>query len=242
MSPRRRLLVTCEHGGNRVPSAYRHLFQGKQRILDSHCGYDPGALELARLLARHADTPLVYSTVSRLLVELNRSPGHPALFSVMTRSLNASQKRAIVSAYYEPYRARVEAAIVEATARGEPVLHLSVHTFTPKLRGVVRTADIGLLYDPSRTWEKEFCRTWGAAFARMAQTLRIRRNYPYRGNADGLVTYLRRRHQPEQYAALELEVNQRHVRKGGDRWRDLRRLVADTFLAAWNQEWLPRRQ
>ena len=43
------LLRTCEHGGNRVPSAYRSVFRGARSALDSHRGQDMGALALARV-------------------------------------------------------------------------------------------------------------------------------------------------------------------------------------------------
>ena len=46
------LLITCEHGGNRVPHAYRNLFASASRLLQSHRGYDAGALALAREIAR----------------------------------------------------------------------------------------------------------------------------------------------------------------------------------------------
>ena len=37
------LVITCEHGGNHIPGAYRHLFQGQEAVLQSHRGFDPGA-------------------------------------------------------------------------------------------------------------------------------------------------------------------------------------------------------
>ena len=73
------LVITCEHGGNRIPVPYRDLFRGQQRQLASHRGYDPGALVMGRALAAAFAAPLVVSTVSRLLVDLNRSVGHPRL-------------------------------------------------------------------------------------------------------------------------------------------------------------------
>lgn len=72
------LIVSCEHGGNRVPSAFKTLFS--EKFLASHRGYDAGALALARDLAAAARAPLFYSTTSRLLVELNRPLGHPQIF------------------------------------------------------------------------------------------------------------------------------------------------------------------
>ena len=58
-------VITCEHGGNRIPAPYRDLFHARQTLLDSHRGYDPGALIMARVLATAFAAPLVASTVSR---------------------------------------------------------------------------------------------------------------------------------------------------------------------------------
>ena len=41
------LVITCEHGGNRIPVRYRGLFKVKKAVLLSHRGYDIGALSLA---------------------------------------------------------------------------------------------------------------------------------------------------------------------------------------------------
>ena len=80
-----RLLITCEHGGNRVPARYRHMFRGRQRQLETHRGYDFGALVMAREIATRFSAPLIASTVTRLLVDLNRSVGHRDLHSNATR-------------------------------------------------------------------------------------------------------------------------------------------------------------
>jgi predicted N-formylglutamate amidohydrolase len=69
------LLVSCEHGGNRIPPRYRKLFSASAGVLATHRAYDPGALAVARDFARAFRAQLFYSTVSRLLVELNRSLG-----------------------------------------------------------------------------------------------------------------------------------------------------------------------
>ena len=80
------LLITCEHGGNRIPPRYRPLFRGFEALLQTHRGFDPGALTMARELAKAFKAPLFVSTVSRLLVDLNRSIGHPRLYSEATRT------------------------------------------------------------------------------------------------------------------------------------------------------------
>jgi predicted N-formylglutamate amidohydrolase len=89
------------------------------------------------------------------------------------------------------------------------VWHVAVHSFTPVLDGVVRTADIGLLYDPRRPRELVTARAWRAALRDTVPALRVRSNYPYRGVSDGLTRALRRRLGDRDYVGIELEVNQR---------------------------------
>jgi len=64
-------LITCEHGGNRIPAICRSLFRGQRKLLESHRGYDPGALVMARALGRAFAAGVVSSTVSRLVIDLN---------------------------------------------------------------------------------------------------------------------------------------------------------------------------
>ena len=206
------LIVSCEHGGNRVPTRYADLFHGCRRVLASHRGYDPGSLELGRTLARRLHAPLYASTTTRLLVELNRSVGHARLFSEFTAALDKSRQRQLLSQHYYPHRNRVEAAIASCTAGSEFALHLSVHTFTPQLNGQIRHADIGLLYDPLRVGEKQICHHWRRCLLEVRGDLRLRRNYPYLGKADGFTTHLRRQFTVDQYAGIELEVNQQWLR------------------------------
>jgi predicted N-formylglutamate amidohydrolase len=171
-------VISCEHGGNRIPSRYRVLFRSARRLLESHRGYDTGALVMARHLARSLRAPLVASTVSRLLVELNRSPWNPRVYSEVMKSATPEARKGAMERYYVPYRAAVEAAVRRGCARGRHVIHISSHSFTPELDGVVRTADVGLLYDPGRPNEVELCRRWQAALRTRAPGLRVRRNYP----------------------------------------------------------------
>src|ERR1700721_1017896 len=118
-------ITTCEQGGNRIPAPYRRLFQGQRTLLDSHRGYDPGSLVMAKALARACRAPLVASTVSRLLIDINRSIGHPQLFSAVTRAVPTETRAQIVARYYRPYRVQVEDLVGQAVSRGHRVLHIS---------------------------------------------------------------------------------------------------------------------
>ncbi len=225
-------LITCEHGGNRIPSAYRGLFRGRKALLDSHRGYDLGALVMAKTLALAFQAPLVTSTVSRLLIDLNRSIGHPQLFSLAMRSAPATLRTKIVEQHYRPYRVKVERLVQQSVSRGRRVIHVSSHSFTPDLDGKVRRADVGLLYHPGRHGEAELCARWKASLAAFAPELRVRRNYPYAGREDGLTSHLRLRFPSNTYVGIELEINQSIVLAAGRRWTALRRALIDSLHAA----------
>ena len=239
MADRDHVLITCEHGGNRIPAHYRPLFQGFEAVLQTHRGFDPGARVVGRQMAKALAAPLFVSTTSRLLIDLNRSIGHPRLYSEITRRAPAPVRRTILNAYYLPYRKRVEAHIRGAIARGSRVIHVSSHSFTPQLEDVVRRADVGLLYDPARCSELELCRRWQAALKARLPELDVRRNYPYTGKSDGFTAYLRRRFPADLYVGVELEINQKHVLRGGRGWRILRRHVVDSLDQVINPDRSP---
>ena len=238
-----RLFVTCEHAGNVVPEEYAHLFVGHEHLLPTHRGWDPGALLLAREMAERFDAPLYYDETTRLLADLNRSVGTPDLHSEATRHLSKAERRRLLDAYYFPHRRRVNAALAEAVARataaGDRVVHIASHSFTPELHGKVRTADIGMLYDPRRPGEVAFATAWLDTLRRSDASLRLRRNYPYLGASDGVCQVMRRRYPPEVYVGLELEVNQRYVENGGPAWAKVRETLLDTLGEALE---LPRRE
>lgn len=229
MDSRLGIVITCEHASNRVPWQYRELFVGKERLLTSHRGYDVGARELARRLSTGLRAPLLCGGCTRLLIDLNRSLHNRAVFSFLTRKLSYEEKAEIVRRYYAPFRQRVVAMIREALRLHACVVHLSVHSFTPVLAGRIRTADIGLLYDPARGSEARFCGAWQKRLHELDPSLRVRRNSPYRGTDDGLTTHLRKIFSPSRYLGLELEVNQRLPRGDRTAWLGIQRGVTESL-------------
>jgi predicted N-formylglutamate amidohydrolase len=208
------VVVTCEHGGNRVPRAERALFARAGRLLASHRGFDAGALDVARRLARAWRAPLVAATTTRLLVDLNRSPHNPVVFSAITRGLPRAHRDALVARHHRPHWRRVRAALAAGPAGA---LHLAVHSFTPMLRGARRDFGIGILYDPKRRAERERALVWQRRLASALPGIGVRRNAPYRGDADGLTTALRRELPASRYEGIELELNQRLIASAAQR-------------------------
>ncbi|MBN1238898.1 MAG: N-formylglutamate amidohydrolase, partial [Gammaproteobacteria bacterium] len=128
-----------------------------------------------------------------------------------TRALAPADKQRVLDQYYVPYRTAVEEALRAALAEGDAVLHVASHSFTPVLDGTTRDADVGLLFDPARPAEAAWAGRWRRSLARFLPGWKIRRNYPYRGTADGLTTSLRRLFPDPRYAGIELEINQRRA-------------------------------
>ncbi len=213
-----------------MPREYAALFADTAEVLATHRGYDLGALDIARAFGRRLGVEPFTATTTRLVVDLNRSPANKNVFSQYTRVLSASQRAAALAAHYWPYREAVEGAVRAATAARQAVLHVSAHSFTPELRGVVRNCDIGFLYDSQRPAEVRFIDAWYAALRQAAPKLVLRRNYPYRGVSDALVTHLRHRFGGRGYVGIELEINQKHV--GTRSWRALVKTLGDTLVAA----------
>ena len=93
------------------------------------------------------------------------------------------------------------------------IVHFDAHADTGD-------TDVGLLYDSRHRGESALCRRWAACLRRLDPGLRVRLNYPYRGDSDGLTTWLRRQHARSRYVGVEFELNQALV--GTRSWRTFR--------------------
>jgi predicted N-formylglutamate amidohydrolase len=220
------VIITCEHASCAVPPAYKQLFRSHGDVLRSHRGYDPHSIEMATTLAAQLNCKLFQGTATRLLVEINRSIGHPKLFSEFTRSLSKVEQTELLNDCYFPYRAAVENEIRSRVRKRQTVLHLSIHTFTPVFDGKPREADVGLLYDPARDGEATLMKTWQRQLTQLLPELRTRRNYPYRGSSDGFTTELRNKFADADYLGIEIEVRNT-LRPTSATWRKL----TDAFVS-----------
>jgi predicted N-formylglutamate amidohydrolase len=179
---------------------------------------------VARALSRTLRAPLFAATVTRLLVDANRTRGHFALFSERSRALPEREREALLARYHAPHWRRVRDA-VESRDGEARVVHVGVHSFTPVWNGAPREVDVGLLYDPTRPAEAAFCDAWARALKEADPSLRVRRNAPYRGISNCLPTALRRELPAARYLGLELELSQARLAAASGRAR-MARLVA----------------
>lgn len=204
-----KIVITCEHGGNEIPPRFNVLFKNSAARLQSHEGYDIGALKLAYAFAETFPDYFFYSKVSRLLVELNRSKHHPKLFSDLMSTLKENEKKEVLKEYYDSYRNLVYNCIAQLIENHNQLLHLSIHSFTPVFNDVERNTAIGLLYDPKRLLEKNLCVLWKKEIYAISKEYKVRFNYPYFGKSDGFITFLRKQFSAASYIGIEVEVNQK---------------------------------
>jgi len=221
------IILSCEHAVNTVPEEYASFFTERAELLDSHSGWDPGASELAESISTLSGAPLYEGTVTRLLVDLNRSPDNAkGLLSTISRKLPAARREEIIKRYYKPFRQKVEAAVRGSVERGERVLHISVHTFAPVMKGKERRCHVGILYDSARSAEREFSVELKKKILSPDSGLIVRLNYPYHGKTDGHTAYMRRLFQQDVYIGIEVEVNQTIFYSGEDRWEGLKEALS----------------
>ena len=201
-------VLTCEHASKRIPRSYQGLGLTRAQVAD-HIGWDIGAREVQKVLARELPATAIYSSVSRLLVDPNRRPDESSLIPLVSdgipipgnHGLTKSERRKRLGRWHAPYHARVDASLSRACLRHpERVRLLSIHSFTPIMDGRARNYDIGVLFDA----HVPLARAFGRALKRLG--LRVRYNEPYSGY-DGLIYAAKRHGEAHDVPYVELEIN-----------------------------------
>jgi predicted N-formylglutamate amidohydrolase len=181
-------VLACEHASNAIPAEFDNLGLTDD-VLDTHVAWDPGALSVARTMARLLDAPLVAAAVSRLIVDCNRAPDAPDAIPLRGETvdipgnagLDEDARRKRFKRYHAPFHDALSALLdARATTGPRPPVLLTVHSFTPVYAGARRDVELGVLHDADARFADALL---GAAEDEFA--LAIRRNEPY-GPRDGV--------------------------------------------------------
>ena len=202
------LVLTCEHARNRLPAGCAPDAH-ERTILRSHWGFDIGAWQVTRALARRLGASGIGGRWSRLWIDLNRRVDDPTLIRESVEghllSWNARvgphERERRVLGHHAPYHEALDRLIIRRLVRGRRPLLLAVHTFTPRLSGRPRSFDAGVLYER----ERHLARVLGRELRRAG--LRVRYNAPYSGMA-GMMYSVDRHGKHHGLPCLELELNQ----------------------------------
>ncbi|MEM6618918.1 MAG: N-formylglutamate amidohydrolase [Pseudomonadota bacterium] len=134
------IVIVCDHAANTVPRAVADGDLGLAPAdMARHIAYDIGAAGVARALGDALDAPVCLSNFSRLVIDPNRGEDDPTLLMRLydgtiipgNRHADAGEIERRLDLCYRPYHQAVAGLVA---ARNRPVI-LSIHSFTPQLRG-----------------------------------------------------------------------------------------------------------
>lgn len=149
-----RVVLVCEHASNVIPDAWGDLgLTEAQRM--AHIAWDPGALGLARGLAKRMDAVLVHAPVSRLVYDCNRAPdmagAMPAKSEVHevpgNAAISATERLARTESIYLPFHDGLHALLMQRVALGLRPVVVTIHSFTPVYFGKPRSVEFGVIHD-----------------------------------------------------------------------------------------------
>jgi len=201
-----RAVVICEHASNRFPEAFGTLgLTASQRR--AHIAWDPGALGLARELARALDSPLVSAPLSRLIHDCNRPPDAAGAMAARSEvhdipgnaALSAAARLERVDAVYRPFHDGLRALILRRMTLGLAPVLVTIHSFAPVFHGKPRSVQFGVIHDADRRLAD------AVMVAAKALSLETRLNQPYSA-AEGVTHTLALQATPYGLPNVMLEV------------------------------------
>lgn len=200
-------LIVCEHASNHIPPAWGTLGLDAA-ALKAHIAWDPGALGVARRLARNLGAPLVHAGVSRLVYDLNRPPLAAGAMTARSESydipgnanLGAAERRRRTEEIYLPFHGALHAEIARRMAAGVRPVLVTVHSFTPVWFGAPRAVEFGVIHDADPALARAVL-----AEAKARTGLDARLNEPYSA-ADEVTHTLRLHATPYGLSNVMLEI------------------------------------
>jgi predicted N-formylglutamate amidohydrolase len=220
------IVLICDHASNFIPESFGGLGLGK-RELESHIAWDPGALPVARRLAKALDAALVESLVSRLVIDCNRPLDAPDLICPVSETtvvpgnadLSPQDREARIALSWQPFHEAVEALIEGRLSQGRDTKLIAVHSFTPVYKGVKRPWHIGILHDEDRGVADPLI-----AALKSSGGIVVGDNEPY-SPADRVYFTLERHGRSRGFACAMIEIRNDEIAEeiGQRKWADLLR-------------------
>jgi predicted N-formylglutamate amidohydrolase len=147
-------VLVCEHASNRLPKSLGTLGL-PESDLQRHIAWDIGAEQVARLLSRLMDAPLVLQRYSRLAYDCNRPPDSADAMPEISetthipgnRHLSSDDKLMRTREIYRPFHAAIADLLDHRAAEGTKSVVVSIHSFTPVYKGKPRAVELGILHD-----------------------------------------------------------------------------------------------
>lgn len=201
-------VFTCDHASNFVPPAFGTLGLAPEEF-ERHIAWDPGALPVARLMAKALDATLVETCVSRLIIDCNRPLDAHNLIPETSETttipgnagLSAADRQARIDLAWRPFHDAVEQTIEARLAAGRETRLVSVHSFTPVYFGKPRPWPVGIIHGS----DERFSAAVRDALHAESPDLLVGWNEPY-SRADGVTLTLERHGDANGLDSVMIEV------------------------------------
>ncbi|MFO1429965.1 MAG: N-formylglutamate amidohydrolase [Candidatus Competibacteraceae bacterium] len=229
------LLLVCDHASKAVPRRLNNLGLRPEEV-SQHIGWDPGAAEVTRRLAKRLDAPAVLSGYSRLVIDCNRSPGDPSSIAPQSdgvlipgnQNVNDAEADWRLETFFWPYHHTITNTLAHLWRHGLAPAFVSIHSFTPQLNGgPPRPWHVGILWNRDPRLALPVLEQ-----LRSRPELCVGDNVPYSGRETGytLETHAGSAGLPH----IEFEIRQDLLidAEGWEHWTQLIAEVLTTVLAA----------
>lgn len=219
------LVLLCDHASNHFPPPYDHCLGVSEDDKSAHIAWDPGALGVAKALSKALDCPLVYTTISRLIIDCNREEDREDLtpsLSELTeikgnKDLSEEERRFRLDLVHRPFHDAIDRLLSFRGERGLPSAVVSVHTYTPVYKGEQRPWEIGLISENDRRLADPVLEGLSSHGG-----LTVGDNEPY-APSDGVYYTVRRHGENRSLPCLMIEIRNDEVTTSDEeqRWADL---------------------
>jgi predicted N-formylglutamate amidohydrolase len=147
-------VIIADHASNAIPPEFANLGMPAHE-LRRHIAYDIGVEWLTRAMAARLGAPAVLSRFSRLLIDPNRGDDDPTLVMRLSDGaivpgnarIGAAEVRQRMERFSLPYHAAVASVIDTMIGAGTIPAVVSIHSFTPSMKGIERPWHVGVLWD-----------------------------------------------------------------------------------------------
>ena len=148
-------VLTADHAGRAIPTRLGNL--GVAEIeLRRHIAWDIGIAGVTEMLSAALDAPAVLQNYSRLVIDCNRRPDWETAIPTVSEAtaipgnvgIAPDEREARRADIFQPYHDRIAELLDARAAADRRSVLVAMHSFTPVFKGVSRSVEVGILYNP----------------------------------------------------------------------------------------------
>lgn len=227
------VILLCCHASNVIPEALNRLGVA-EKDLTRHLAWDIGAASLTCKLAERLDAVALLGGYSRLLIDLNRQPGHPNSIPEVSdgiivpgnAGLSDEQVAQRLESVFWPYHHAVTNVMAHLWRHGAAPALVAMHSFTPVLGGRQRPWHVGVLWNHDPRMSDPLLER-----LRGYEELCVGDNEPYSGRSFGYTMNTHAGSEGLPHVEIEVRQDQLADEAGCERWAEILGEALGTVLA-----------